>query len=80
MWLVLSITQNFKKIIGEKDYLSQQVFNLNETGLKFKQKKEAVLAPYKAVYRGLPEENKIFEEHVFLHRLFLSMARQPLKA
>jgi hypothetical protein len=45
--------QDFKKIIGDNGYLSQQGLNLNGAGFIFMLKIEAVTAPYKAVYKGL---------------------------
>jgi hypothetical protein len=45
--------QNFKKIIGDNGYLSQQVLNFDGTGFKFKQWMEAFTTPYKALYKDL---------------------------
>jgi hypothetical protein len=40
--------------------------NLDETGLKFKYKMEAVMAPYK-VYKGMQKKAK--KDHLFLHEV-----------
>jgi hypothetical protein len=50
---VAKYPQNFKKIVGDNGYFSQQVLNLEGTGFKLKQWMEAVTAPYKAVYKGI---------------------------
>jgi len=45
--------QNFKKIIGDNGYLSQQVLNLEGTGFRFKQWTKAVAALDKVIYKSL---------------------------
>ena len=49
----VNYSQNFKKIIGDNGYLSQQVLNIDGTSFKFKQGMKAVATLDKAIYKGL---------------------------
>jgi hypothetical protein len=51
--------EHFKRIIEEKDYLPQQIFNLRETGLKFKHEVEASVAPYKMYIQKKAKQSEI---------------------
>jgi hypothetical protein len=64
--------QHFKKITGEKDYSPQQIFNPDETGLKFKHEMEAIMAPYKEVCKGTQKKAKQSKTILFFMKYSVS--------
>jgi hypothetical protein len=51
-------SEHVKTIIKETDYLLQQLFNPDETGLKFKYETQAVTAPHKSLYTDTQKMEK----------------------
>ena len=50
--------EHVKTIIKETDYVLQQLFNPDKTGVKFKYKMKAVMAPNKELYMDMQKMEK----------------------
>jgi hypothetical protein len=57
--------EHFKNII--ENCILQQILKHEATGLKFKHTMQAVMAPYTKVCKGMADEEKGIEDHLFLH-------------
>jgi hypothetical protein len=67
-------SEHFREITEEKNPLIQELFKLGETGLKFRHKMKAVVAPYKKVHKGMQKKSKQLSVTSFLMQLSISFA------